>query len=38
MLYPGHGEPTTVGDERLAFERLHSQGLPEDLYGDVTWR
>jgi glyoxylase-like metal-dependent hydrolase (beta-lactamase superfamily II) len=37
-LYPGHGEPTTVGAERKAFERFHAKPLPSDLCGDVTWR
>jgi hydroxyacylglutathione hydrolase len=37
-LYPGHGGPTTVGEEREAFEQLHAQPLPPDLFGDVTWR
>jgi glyoxylase-like metal-dependent hydrolase (beta-lactamase superfamily II) len=37
-LYPGHGEATTVGAERAAFERLRSQDLPQDLFGDVAWR
>jgi glyoxylase-like metal-dependent hydrolase (beta-lactamase superfamily II) len=36
-LYPGHGDPTTVGAERTAFEKLQAKELPEDLYGDVTW-
>ncbi len=38
MLYPGHGEATSVGAEREAFERMRSQDMPADLYGDVTWR
>lgn len=37
-LYPGHGGPTTVGEEREAFEQLRAQPLPPDLFGDVTWR
>jgi glyoxylase-like metal-dependent hydrolase (beta-lactamase superfamily II) len=37
-LYPGHGVSTTVGAEREAFTNLFSQDLPEDLFGDVTWR
>jgi hydroxyacylglutathione hydrolase len=36
-LYPGHGDHTTVGSERAAFERfLRSERAP-DLCGDVTW-
>jgi glyoxylase-like metal-dependent hydrolase (beta-lactamase superfamily II) len=38
VLHPGHGEATTVGDERMAFERFRKQTLPTDIYGDVTWR
>ncbi len=38
ILYPGHGDPTTVGEERAAFEAFRTGPLPPDLYGDVTWR
>lgn len=38
VLYPGHGESTTVGDEREAFERFRERKLRPDTYGDVTWR
>jgi hydroxyacylglutathione hydrolase len=37
-LYPGHGDPTTVGEERAAFEAFRTGPLPPDLCGDVTWR
>ena len=37
ILYPGHGDPTTVGLERKAFEAFFSQPIPPDLFGDVTW-
>lgn len=37
-LYPGHGNATTVGDERIAFEAFHRNPLPPELYGDVAWR
>ncbi len=37
ILYPGHGDPTTVGLEREAFEAFCSKPLPPDLCGDVTW-
>ena len=37
-LHPGHGEPTTVGEEREAFDAFRSKPLPDDLFGDVTWR
>ncbi|HEY45008.1 MAG TPA: MBL fold metallo-hydrolase [Anaerolineae bacterium] len=38
ILYPGHGDPTTVGEERSAFEAFRADPLPPDLCGDVTWR
>ena len=37
ILYPGHGDPTTVGLERNAFEAFCSKPIPPDLFGDVTW-
>jgi hydroxyacylglutathione hydrolase len=37
-LYPGHGEHTTVGAERAAFERFVAADHPPELCGDVTWR
>jgi glyoxylase-like metal-dependent hydrolase (beta-lactamase superfamily II) len=37
-LYPGHGEHTTVGAERAAFERFIKADRPPDLFGDVAWR
>lgn len=36
-LYPGHGEPTTVGRERAGFKALLSRQRPAELFGDVTW-
>ncbi len=36
-LHPGHGESTTVGTERAAFETFRNKPLPADLCGDVTW-
>jgi glyoxylase-like metal-dependent hydrolase (beta-lactamase superfamily II) len=36
-LHPGHGESTTVGAERAAFETFRDKPLPHDLCGDVTW-
>jgi hydroxyacylglutathione hydrolase len=38
VLHPGHGDPTTVGEERAAFEAFRAGPLPPDLCGDVTWR
>ncbi len=37
-LYPGHGDHTTVGAERAAFQHFLTAELPPDLCGDVTWR
>lgn len=36
-LHPGHGDSTTVGDERGAFEAFRAKPLPPDLFGDVLW-
>jgi glyoxylase-like metal-dependent hydrolase (beta-lactamase superfamily II) len=36
-LYPGHGQPTTVGQERPGFEAFLARPRPADLCGDVTW-
>jgi len=38
VLYPGHGDSTTVGAERGDFERFVAADHPPDLCGDVTWR
>lgn len=37
QLHPGHGESTSVGAERPAFETFRDKPLPTDLCGDVTW-
>lgn len=37
-LHPGHGNPTTVGAERAAFERFLAADHPPDLCGELTWR
>ena len=37
ILYPGHGDPTTVGLERDAFTAFCSRPNPPGLCGDVTW-
>ena len=36
-LYPGHGDPTTVGAERPAFQEFLARPRPLELCGDVTW-
>jgi hydroxyacylglutathione hydrolase len=38
ILFPGHGGPTTVGAERVAFEVFRERPIRSDLCGDVTWR
>ena len=37
VLYPGHGQPTTVGQERPGFEAFLARPRPADMCGDVTW-
>ncbi|MFN2290451.1 MAG: MBL fold metallo-hydrolase [Anaerolineae bacterium] len=37
-LHPGHGQSTTVGAERQAFEAFMNSEHPPDLHGDVSWR
>lgn len=37
-LYPGHGDFTTVGAERAAFQRFLAADHPAGLCGDVSWR
>ena len=37
LLYPGHGDPTTVGAERAAFQEFLARPRAPDLCGDVTW-
>ena len=36
-LFPGHGEPTSVGRERAAFQSFVARGWTEDTHGDVRW-
>ena len=36
-LYPGHGGPTTVGQERPGFEAFIARPRPDGLHGDVSW-
>lgn len=38
VVLPGHGNPTTIGEERKQIEEFMNKGYPEDLHGDVTWR
>lgn len=38
VVLPGHGNPTTIGEERKQIEEFMNKGYPEDLHGDVTWK
>jgi len=37
LLYPGHGDHTTVGAERPAFQEFLARPRASDMCGDVTW-
>jgi glyoxylase-like metal-dependent hydrolase (beta-lactamase superfamily II) len=37
LFYPGHGDGTTVGAARPAFQEFLARPRPADLCGDVTW-
>lgn len=37
LIYPGHGESTTLKSERDKFEKFASRPQPQDLCGDVLW-
>ena len=36
--YPGHGDLTTVGAERSAFQESLARPRPPALCGDVAWQ
>ena len=36
-FYPGHGEGSTIGAVRPAFETFLARERPRDMCGDVTW-
>jgi glyoxylase-like metal-dependent hydrolase (beta-lactamase superfamily II) len=38
MIYSGHGDHTTVGAERPAFQEFLARPRPLGMCGDVTWR
>ena len=38
VVLPGHGNPTTIGEERKQIEEFMKKGYPENLHGDVTWK
>jgi glyoxylase-like metal-dependent hydrolase (beta-lactamase superfamily II) len=37
VVYPGHGDDTTIGSARQEYHHFASRPHPSDLYGDVTW-
>jgi hydroxyacylglutathione hydrolase len=37
LLYPGHGNETTVGRERPGFEAFMAKPRAADLFGDIAW-
>jgi len=37
LLYPGHGDHTSVGAERAVFQEFLARPRSSDLCGDVTW-
>jgi hydroxyacylglutathione hydrolase len=38
MIFPGHGDSTTVRKAKEEYAVFASRPHPEDLYGDVTWQ
>ena len=36
-VYPGHGEPVTIGQAKAEYAAFLQRNPPADLYGDVTW-
>lgn len=37
LFYPGHGEGSSIGAVRPAFEAFMARERPADLHGDVEW-
>jgi len=37
VIYPGHGDPTTVAEQRPKVEAFLARGYDSNLHGDVTW-
>ncbi|MBF6599984.1 MAG: MBL fold metallo-hydrolase [Dehalococcoidia bacterium] len=37
VVYPGHGDNTTIGDARREVAGFDAREHPADLHGDVTW-
>jgi len=38
VILPGHGNQTTIGEERKQIEDFINKGYPDNLHGDVTWK
>ena len=37
VIYPGHGDRTTIGASKAESAAFRSRPIPADLKGDVTW-
>lgn len=37
IVYPGHGDPTTIKKSKDEFAAFNARPHRDDLYGDVTW-
>ena len=37
VVYPGHGDNTTIADARREVAEFEARPHPADLHGDVTW-
>ncbi len=37
IVYPGHGEPVTIGQAKAEYAEFLKSNPPAELYGDVTW-
>ncbi|MDA1095841.1 MAG: MBL fold metallo-hydrolase [Chloroflexi bacterium] len=38
VVYPGHGQATTIGRSRAEYDVFASRSHPPDLHGDVLWQ
>lgn len=37
LVYPGHGDDTTIGEAKKEFDIFKSKIHPEDIYGEISW-
>ena len=37
VIYPGHGDRTTIGASKAEYAVFAVKPMPDDLHGDVTW-